>query len=189
MDGPLPGIVLKREQDPENDPECAEMEVIGRVKVQIPGELEESAWAYPLGFGSSELGLAKNSVPPIGAVVAVWRVKDNTDHLWYLPAHAALEHVFPEFEHPDVFVAGDDRVRLIYDRRDGQRYATIQLLEMIGDEQRLMGEARFDVEGRALRIYAKTGILVETDGQLSLDAKGDIEIAGRKVARGTVRMI
>lgn len=186
ISGPFGGIVVKREKDPEGDPESANMEVLGRVKVRVPGRWEESAWAFPLGFGGSpQWGF--NSVPPMGSLVAVWIVcggnNMDEDKLLYMPAQHAIGMTFPEFEHPDVMVGGDNNLRLIYDRREGQKYAAVQMIKPINGEDSLLCELRFDIEGNSLRILAETGLKIECKGQLTLDATGDIEIGGRKLSR------
>lgn len=180
--GPLSGHVVKREKDPENDPEAASMEVLGRVKVRVPGKFEESAWAWPLGFGGApQFGI--NHVPPIGAAVYVWVIGENEDYLVYAPAHHASGMTFPEFEHPDVTVAGDSNFRFVYDRREGQKYAAMQVIKEIGGAEELICEVRFDIEGNSVRIKAETGLKIECGGQLTIDAVGDIEIGGRKLSR------
>lgn len=180
--GPYIGQIVKREKDPENDPEASGMEVLGRVKVRVPGKFEESAWAWPIGFGgSSQWGI--NNVPPLGAAVIVWVVGTNEDQLLYMPAHHATGMTFPEFEHPDVTVAGDSNFRFIYDRREGQKYAAMQVIKEVGGDEDLICEFRFDIEGNSVRIKAETGLKIECGGQLTIDAVGDIEIGGRKLSR------
>ncbi len=184
MSGPFMGFIVKREFDPLNDPEAAGMKVLGRVKARVAGKWTESAWAWPLGFGGSAQW-GKNVVPPMGAAVAIWIVNGDEDKLVYLPASHAESMTFPEFEHPDVIVMGDKLLRLIYDQRDGQRYAAAQIVKEVNGEESLICEFRFDIEGNSVRIRAETGLSIESGGQLSIDAVGDIEIGGRKLARKT----
>ncbi len=182
VNGPFAGQIVKRELDPIDDPEASNMEVLGRVKVRIPGKFEESAWAWPLGFGgSAQWGF--NCVPPMGALVAVWIVAENEEQLLYMPAQHAIGMTFPEFEHPDVIVGGDSNLRLIYDRREGQKYAAAQMVKEVNGEESLLCEIRFDIEGNSVRIRAETGLKIESKGQLTIDATGDIEIGGRKLSR------
>ncbi|MCP4568966.1 MAG: hypothetical protein GY841_15430 [FCB group bacterium] len=182
LNGPFLGFIVKREQDPPNDPEAANMDVLGRVKVRVPGKWAESAWAWPLGFGGSAQW-GKNVVPPMGATVAIWAVEGDEDKLFYVPANHAKEMTFPEFEHPDIIVMGDKFLRLIYDRRDGQRYAAAQVVKEVNGEESLICEVRFDIEGNSVRIRSETAMVIESGGHLSIEADGDIEIGGRKLAR------
>ena len=182
MSGPWGGTIVKREKDPANDPEAASMEVLGRIKAKVPGKWAESAWAWPLGFGGSEQW-GFNAVPPMGALVAIWEIGGDEEQLFYMPAQHALGMTFPEFEHPDVIVGGDKNLRLIYDRREGQKYAAMQALKEVDGAESLILEIRFDIEGNSLRILSETGLDVFSRGHLSLDAVGDIEIGGRKLSR------
>jgi len=179
---PLIGTIVKREKDPSDDPEASNMEVLGRIKARVPGKWEESAWAWPLNFGGSpQWGV--NKVPPMGALVVIWIIGGNEENLIYMPAHHAIGMTFPEFEHPDVMVAGDENIRLIYDRREGQKYAAAQVVKKVNGEESLICEFRFDIEGNSVRILAETGLKIECKGQLTIDATGDIEIGGRKLSR------
>ncbi len=179
---PYMGTIVKREKDPSNDPEAANMQMAGRIKARVPGKWDESGWAWPLNFGGSpQWGF--NKVPPIGAAVAIWTIAGDEDKLVYMPAQHAIGMTFPEFEHPDVIVGGDENLRLIYDRREGQKYAAAQIVKEVNGAESLICEIRFDIEGNSLRIRAETGLQIESGGQLSIDAVGEIEIGGRILSR------
>jgi hypothetical protein len=182
VSGPFAGVIVKREKDPEDDPEASGMEMLGRVKAKVPGKWEESAWAFPLGFGGAERW-GWNSVPPMGALIAIWIIGGDEEKLLYMPAQHAIGMTFPEFEHPDVIVGGDENLRLIYDRREGRKYAAAQVVKEINGEESLILEIRYDIEGNSVRILAETGLKIESKGQLTIDAVGDIEIGGRKLSR------
>jgi hypothetical protein len=176
-----PAIIIKREKDPIDDPEAAAMEVLGRVKVKIPGTIDESAWAWPLGFGGSAMW-GRNEVPPIGALVAIFTIKGNKDRLYYIPGSHAEGQTFPEFVHPDITVAGDKNFRFVHDRREGQQYAAMQVIKDVDGQEDLICETRYDIEGNGMRIYATTGLKIETDGQFEIEAGGDVIINGRILA-------
>jgi len=184
LNGPFLGFIVKREKDPEGDPEAEGMEMLGRIKARVPGKWEQSAWAWPLGFGGSTKW-GKNIVPPMGATVAIWMIEGDEDKLFYVPANHAKDMTFPEFEHPDIIVMGDKFLRLLYDQRDGQRYAAAQVVKEVNGEESLICEVRFDIEGNSMRIRAETALTIESGGHLVIDADGDIEIGGRKLARKT----
>jgi len=183
MNGPFKGFIVKREKDPADDPECADMDVIGRVKVRIPGKLEESAWAWPMNAGGAEL-FGRNHVPPRGAMVDVFFVDGDPDKLQWSPGSHTRDQVFPEFEHPDVTVEGDKNFRFVHDRREGQRSAVFKVVKpnTSGVDQDVI-ELRFDIEGHGVRLYAMTGLQLETLGDMDLKANGEVRIQGRVVSK------
>lgn len=180
MDSIQMGFIIKRERDPADDPECTAMEVLGRIKAKVPGYMDESAWAWPMNFGGSPQW-GQNKVPPMGAQVAIFRLKGNNERLYYLPGHHARGFTFPEFEHPDVEVSGDKNYRFVRDKRDGRQYAAMQVIKDVGDPpvEELICEIRFDIKNNALRIFATTAILFETVGQMEFRAGGDIVMNNR----------
>jgi hypothetical protein len=174
------GTVVARD-DPEG---------IDRVRVRIPGICEpESAWALPEGAGAPQWGT--DDVPPLDAVVWVQFVNGDPDRPVYRPGWRAKpggqSWAFPEHTAggPDVHVWGRGPVRLIVDDRAGQRYAAMRVIKTVGGEEQVIAEIKFDVEGNALRIFATTGVLIETLGQLTIDSTGDVQVKGRKVMPGT----
>jgi len=174
------GKVVKRELDPIGDPECAAMEVRGRVRIEIPGMFAETPWAYPKGSGGYRYG--KNESPPLGTDVFVQFINGDPDQPVYELADPAPDETFPEFVHPDVFVWGDDQFRFIRDRRADQDYATFQVVKEINGAEEAICELRFDVKGNSLRIYATTALEILADGFIKIgDGRSDVEINGRKV--------
>jgi hypothetical protein len=181
--GPYEGFIVKREKDPEDDPECRDMDVIGRVKVRIPGFISESAWAWPRHAGGARL-FGRNHVPPIGALVNVYMIDGDPDKLQWECGHHTKDQVFPEFESADVTVEGDENFRFVHDRREGQRSAVFKVLKpnLDGEPTEVM-ELRFDIEGNGLRIYAMTGLVLETAGNMELTAAGEVKIQDRVVSK------
>lgn len=175
------GTVLKRENDPANDPTTKFDVCIGRLKASIPGMMEETAWALPRGWGGSELWGRNGPVPPVGADVLIQFVNGDPDQPRWEPAHPGESEVFPEFVHPDVVVWGDRFLRVSYDMRDGQRFFRIAVVKPVGDEERTIIELAMDIENNAARLYAGRALALETGGHLQLSASGDCEIKGRKV--------
>jgi len=179
--GPWMGYVVKREGDPEGDPGAVPPDdhILGRVKVCIPGQYDETAWAYPLGFGGApQWGI--NAVPPIGADVVAWFVNGREDTPFYMPAHHGAGETFPEFTHPDIVVAGTERVRLIIDPRDGYVALRITDPDAPGDDP---AAELLLTEDRGARLFAKAATVVQSRGQLNVQASGDVEVQGRKVLR------
>lgn len=86
-DNPLPsrlalydGVVLAN-----NDPLK-----IGRVRVRVPGIVDESDWAFPLSLGRGD-GVGFWHIPKVGADVGVWWLAGEPDRPFYVPGH----HIAP----------------------------------------------------------------------------------------------
>jgi len=180
LEGLYSGTVLQRE-DPDNA--IPDGEVLGRVTVNIPGEIEETAWAWPRGAGGAEK-FGRNFSPPVGAAVLVQFVNGDSDHpVWELDHHA-IGQTFPEFVHPDVMVMGTEHFRFVHDTREGQRYAALRALKQVGDNEETLIEIRFDIERNMLLVHGETGLALNTRGQLEvLSRGGDVEIQRRKVIK------
>jgi len=75
LHGLFTGPVIERD-DPEG---------LGRVRVQIPGIIEQGTnWALPLGFGGGSKKRGSVFVPPVGAEVAVFFRMGDVDQPYYL---------------------------------------------------------------------------------------------------------
>jgi hypothetical protein len=175
------GTIVKREDPDNGDPDG---EMLGRVKVEIPGLISESAWAWPRHFGGAEKW-GKNAVPPLGAEVNVQFVNGMVDNPVWEPAHHGQNQAFPEFDHPDMIVMGTASFRLVHDPREGQRYAALKAIKEVDGNEETLIEIRFDIENNMLSIHGETGVLVSTIGQLNMTTNhgGDVEIQGRKVLK------
>ena len=114
------GIIIDRD-DPEG---------LARVRVQIPGIVDESAWCLPKGSGAAQWG--HNAVPPLGADVYIQFVNGNIDRTVYEPGWpgkpAEGAETFPEFEDPDVAVFGIGPFRLVIDNRENQETAVAKMV-------------------------------------------------------------
>lgn len=82
-DNPIPprlalynGVVIAR-----NDPLK-----IGRVRVRVPGLVDESDWAFPLSLARGR-GRGFFDVPDLGADVGVWWLAGDPDRPFYVPGH------------------------------------------------------------------------------------------------------
>jgi len=181
--GPYMGTILKRENDPDDDPATtfAEDDLIGRIKVSIPGWIEETAWAQPLGWGgSAQFGI--NAVPPIGADVAVFFPNGKIDRPLWIAGPPGRGEVFPEFVHPDVMVMGTESFRFVHDQREGQRFAALRVIKTIGDAEEAVVEVLFNIEENGLRVFCESALGLESGSLINADANGgDIQIRGRKV--------
>ncbi len=149
----------------------------GRIKVRVPGLFEESAWAYPSGWGTTRNG----PVPPIGAIVEVFFLGGHRDQPRWREAHPGEGETFPEFVHPDVTVLGDASFRVVRDPRPEYNYTCIRALEKVNGADDVMVEIFISHTGRAVRIYGAAGVKVESEGELNIESAGDVDVQGRKV--------
>ena len=180
--GPYTAVVTKRENDPDpkTDPTTAQVKTLGRIKFKIAGEMEESAWSFPVGFGGAKKW-GHNAVPPIGADVLVWFPNGRLDAPVWLPAHHGDSETFPEFEHPDVAVWGIGPFRLVVDPREANGYMALRVVKEVNGTEDVICELLFSAKGNGVRLLAGSALVLESDGQLNLKSKGDIEINGRKI--------
>jgi len=172
LHGTYEGFVIKREEG-----DAATDTPLGRIKIRIPGMMEETSWAYPSGWGKNQNG----PVPQLGDMVEVFFIAGRRDSPRWRPSHPGQGETFPEFVHPDVAVWGDDNLRIIRDPRDGQKYTCIRAMEKVNGVDDVLVEIFISHEGRALRIYGGAGIKIESEGELSIDSSGDVDVQGRKV--------
>ena len=173
------GTVIKREKDPDNDPECKDLNMMGRCKVEIPGEFDEGVWCQARGSGSYRFG--RQESPPIGCDVLVQFVNGERDQGRWEYADATEDEIYPEYTHPDILVDGDLNFRFVRDRRDGEQYAAFQVIKDVGGAETLIAELRFDIENNMVRLFGITGLKLESGGLIDMDCTGDIQINGRKV--------
>ena len=158
----------------------------GRVRVQIPGIIEErSAWAKPRGMGAALWGFV--AVPPLDADVYVQFINGDIDRPVYEPADAGVRdgerEMFPEHEDPDIVVAGFGPFRLVVDLRDTDDVTpslVIKQVATLGDGSETdtawirFGENSIQVRGDA-------AVQVTSGGLTDLDSDGDIQVRRRKV--------
>ena len=105
------GFVLERD-DPDG---------LGRVKVTVPGILEESDWAFPVGVpggGAGQGGLWW--VPKVNASVAVFFVAGDIEAPRYMPSHWG-DGEAPTDAHVDKAILETDSWIIEIDKRSGQR--------------------------------------------------------------------
>ena len=166
-------------EDPENNYPDGLM--LGRIKVEIPGLVKESGWAFPRGFGGAAQW-GKNAVPPEGAEVNVQFINGDIDNPVWEPANHADGQTFPEFVHPDVAVMGTPDFRLVVDSREGQKAATFKAIKEVDGNEETLISITFDIERNMLLLHGETGVFAHSLGQVGITADGDVEIQKRKVA-------
>jgi|GEM_PF-1089030 len=166
------GIIIDRD-DPEG---------LARVRVQIPGVIDESAWCLPKGSGAPQYGA--NNVPPMGADVYIQFVNGNIDRPVYEPGWpgkpAEGAETFPEFEDPDVAVFGIGPFRLVIDNREDQETAVAKMVRDVNGTEESMVEFTLEKATNSLKIFVQTALLLEAGGLIDIDAN-QVQIRQRVV--------
>lgn len=174
------GKVIKREKDPEGDPETKTLSMRGMAKIEIPGMFDDGVWARAKGSGSYRRGRMES--PPIGCDVYVQFINGDQEMGVWEYADPADDEVYPEYDHPDVAVDGDVSFRFVRDRRDGQQYAAWQIIKEIDNIETVIAELRFDIQNNAIRLHADSTVSISSMGLVDISCNGDIQIAGRKIS-------
>jgi Type VI secretion system/phage-baseplate injector OB domain len=163
----------------------ADPKLLGRVKIRIPGVIDETDWAFPInGGGSAQRG--RWQVPKVGADVSVWFHRgDPHGHVFFAPGHWGLPggaSEAPTFIAKDPTVTAatapllagleDDRYYVVIDSRPGKEAARL-VDKLTGD--------KFELDGRRYRATIQvTGTLSITAGAIEMTA-GRILLNGRPV--------
>ena len=173
------GKVVNRE-DPNGD---------GRVRVQIPGLIDDaSAWAKPKGMGYIKWGAIR--VPPLEADVYVQFLNGELDQPVYEPADAGTRgqegerEMFPEFEHPDIIVAGFGPFRLVIDTRDDPDAGLVPSLRIKQVASLESGEtdtAWFELRENSAQMRGDSVAQVTSGALTDIDSDGDVQVKRRKV--------
>lgn len=162
-DDPIPpilgleiGEVIDRD-DPEG---------LGRVRIRIPGLIDRSNWAWPLGVsggGSRDEGFF--NVPPLHSEVGVLFKQGHPDHPYYMPANWGTG------EPPEASSEGDPDVKVIalkdYDVIVDTRPASKSF--KIVDKSSSRDVIEFNGITRALTLKATSGITIEATGEVRIN--------------------
>lgn len=161
-------------------------ELLGRLKVVVPGIIEpESNWALPRTGGARRWGSV--SVPPVGCDVFVQFVNGDPDApIWEpgpfgKPEDPALAEQFPEHTSPDVSVWGVGPFRLVLDARAGQEALALRVVKEVAGAEEVIVELLLNAATNSARLYATTALELASEGIVSVDCAGDVQVKGRKV--------
>lgn len=162
-DDPIPpilgleiGEVVDRD-DPEGN---------GRVRVRIPGLLDRSNWAWPLGSsGGGAPDEGTFNVPPLHAEVGVLFKQGHPDHPYYLPANWGTDEAptASDSGNPDVKVLAMKEYDVVVDTRP-----TTKKLSIV-DKASGTNLLEFNGVTRALKISATTGIEIVSTGEVKIN--------------------
>lgn len=168
-------------------------EGVGRVKVTIPGEVDETGWLMP--FGNPAAGDAQRGaliVPPLHADVLVFYPGGDRENGRYIASNYGkpLVNGTPTSEVPEgTHVSGTDdgdnivwldkRVRIEVDSREastGVRVSDVETGTAL--------ELDLDMAARVLRVSTDIGIVLRSQGIVRIEGS-TILIGGRPVAPST----
>lgn len=163
----------------DDDPEG-----LHRVRVEIPGLIEKSAWAFPVGTmggGGPQRGIA--IVPKVGSDVVVWFIGGDKDRPIYASAWWGKPASGSEMPTPirDVPVEDAkkiqaieiDRLVISYDEREDRRLFSL--------EDKVSGDSIvWDLNAQGMRIELTSALIIKVFGALDIDA-AQVTIKGRQV--------
>lgn len=166
---------------------------IGRVRVSVPGLVDESDWAFPLSLARGR-GRGFFDVPEVGAEVGVWWLAGDTDRAFYVPGH----FVAPggEGQGPTAVQAGDVSAD---DAPDIHVWETGEHVVLLDGRS---GVAAFEVRDKStgdgfryergsmtLELSATTKVrVVAGDQTLELDASGSVSLSASLTAAITAAL-
>lgn len=150
-------------------------EGLHRIRARVPGIIDRSAWAFPIGKPAS--------VPKVGDVVCVWFVGGDPEQPmwapgWYPRGKAPTEVQDPNVAKKDAHlihpIVETDRVKVWIDDRPNQQQLAI------ADKQ--VGEVFFqiDLQNGVITISASAAVKIAAVGIVDIEAS-EIVLNGRRV--------
>lgn len=158
---------------------------LGRVRVRVPGIIEESPWALPLGtVGGGKAQRGFFDPPDVGADVGILFHRGHPQHPFYLPGHWGKPGGVSEAPTPVKNAAPADATKvkayetarwlITFDERAGA--------EILRIEDKKAPDLKIELDGKALAVVIEgtTSIQLKSVGTISIDA-AKIQIGGRVV--------
>lgn len=176
--GPWTGIVIRRD-DPEK---------LYRVKLKIPGRLDETDWAYPFGFVTGQKRGGGPFVPDLGTKALVfWEGGDINGTVSCIPGMfhrgwVPSGHVIDE-DGGDNFVWQNDKIRIEVDTRDSSAGLRIAKLDDTGDAAGTALVVDFDTATNQVEISTTLGLVLKSTGAVEIEG-GTVTINSRPVSPG-----
>lgn len=166
------GFVVSNE-DPEG---------LHRVKVKIPGLIEESQWALPMTMGGGSAQRGGHIVPDEGADVFVWFLGGDVERPVYSGGHWGKPSAGSEMP-TDALDATSDahkvqtlemgNLRITFDERDDRKLFSL--------EDKASGDSIvWDMKNAGMRIELTAALLIKVFGKFDVQA-AEISLNGRNV--------
>jgi hypothetical protein len=177
--GPWTGIVVRRD-DPEE---------LYRVKLKIPGRLDETDWAYPFGFVAGKKRGGGPFVPEIGAKALVfWEGGEINGTVNCIPGMfhrnwVPSGHVIGTGSEAgqDNFVWQNSKLRIEVDTRDASAGLRIAKLDATGDAAGTDLTVDFDTVTNQVEISTTLGLSLKSTGTVTIEG-GTVTINNRPVS-------
>jgi hypothetical protein len=160
---------------------------IGRVRVRVPGIVDETDWAFPLSMAHGR-GVGFFNVPAVGADVGVWFLAGDHDRPFYVPGHFVAprgagqgpayiqaEEITPE-EAPDVRLWETDDHLIVLDGRAGHH--AFQVVDKVTGDGVAYERATMTIE-----VKGTVGVKITSTGAIQIQGLS-CEIQGRQVIPG-----
>jgi hypothetical protein len=179
--GPWTGIVIRRD-DPEG---------LYRVKLKIPGRLDETDWAYPFGFVAGNKRGGGPFVPELGTKALVfWEGGEINGTVSCIPGmfhrgQVPSGHTIGTGanEGQDNFVWQNAVMRIEVDTRDSSAGLRIAKLDSTGDAAGTALAVDFDVATQQAEISTTLGLVLKSTGAVEIEG-GTVTINSRPVSPG-----
>lgn len=156
--GAYSGVVVDRE-DPEG---------LHRVRVEVPGLIDKSAWAWPVTGGGGSKQRGAHIVPALGADVIVWFIGGDVERpiyagAWWGVAESPTEALAAADESHDVQSLELKDILITVDERDGRR--AVELRNKVTGDFIVI-----DIASGVMKVRMTAAILLEAIGQIDLKA-------------------
>lgn len=163
-------------------------EGLHRVRVEVPGLIELSAWAYPLTNGGGSQRRGGHAVPHVGALVVVQFIGGDPEYPiyhggWWAKGKAPTLMAGAGEEAHRVSVLELGQVVLTVDERE--RDADLGIGRLVGITDTITGdEITFDLDGAGITIKASSELSIKADGIVNIEG-AQVQIQGRIVSTTT----
>jgi uncharacterized protein involved in type VI secretion and phage assembly len=157
----------------------ADPEGLHRVRIEIPGLVEKTAWAYPIGSsggGSAQRGAGR--VPDMGADVIVWFIGGDIERPIYAPGWwtvpdgergtpTEVKAVPPAEAHQVASIYEGRRLKVWVDERDGKQQLGVQDKDDAGADGTFLS---IDLESGTITIQAGgAGLILKSLGLVKIE--------------------
>lgn len=152
----------------------ADPEGLYRCRIEVPGIIEKTDWAYPIGTnGGGSKGRGSWVVPEIGALVVVMFIGGDVEHPVYMGGWWKLPDEGPELPTEAQAVGPEDaykiqtimetkKLKVWVDEREGKEQFGIQ------DKDDDTTFLQFNFVNGVVTISGSTGVIIQSDGVVKI---------------------